>query len=89
MNPLTIVGWIIFGLIVGLIARLLVTGRDPTGWIATMLLGIVGSVVGGLIAYALRLGSEPYAPADWLLSIVGAVLALLGYYWLTEAKTRA
>ena len=86
MNPLSIIGWILFGLVVGLLARLLVPGRDPMGWLATLLLGVVGSVVGGLIAYALRLGTEPYAPAGWLLSIIGAVVALLGYYALTGTR---
>jgi len=79
----SILGWILFGLIAGAIARLLIPGRDPMGWIATILLGIVGSVVGGLIAYALKLGTDPYQPAGWILSIIGAVIALLGYYWMS------
>lgn len=82
----SLIGWIIFGLIVGAIARLLVPGRDPMGWIATILLGIVGSVVGGLIAYALRLGTAPYEPAGWIFSIIGGIVALLGYYWLTGTR---
>ncbi|HXG11524.1 MAG TPA: GlsB/YeaQ/YmgE family stress response membrane protein [Gemmataceae bacterium] len=85
----SLLGWILFGLVVGLIARLLVPGRDPMGWIATILLGIVGSVVGGLIAFALRLGTQPYQPAGWILSIIGAVVALLGYYWLTGTRRDA
>jgi uncharacterized membrane protein YeaQ/YmgE (transglycosylase-associated protein family) len=89
MEPLSILGWILFGLIVGVIARLLVPGRDPMGWIATILLGIIGSVVGGLIAYALKLGTDPYQPGGWILSIIGAVIALLGYYWLTGTRRGA
>jgi uncharacterized membrane protein YeaQ/YmgE (transglycosylase-associated protein family) len=83
MEGTSIIGWIVSGLIIGAIARLLIPGRDPMGWIATILLGIIGSVVGGFIAYALRLGTEPYAPAGWILSIIGAVVALLIYYWST------
>lgn len=83
MEGTSIIGWIVSGLIIGAIARLLIPGRDPLGWIATILLGIIGSVVGGFIAYALRLGTEPYAPAGWILSIIGAVVALLIYYWAT------
>lgn len=84
----SLIGWIVFGLIVGAIARLLIPGRDPMGWIATILLGIVGSVVGGMIAFALRLGIAPYQPAGWIFSIIGGIVALLGYYWLTGARRR-
>jgi uncharacterized membrane protein YeaQ/YmgE (transglycosylase-associated protein family) len=80
MDPLMILGYVIFGLIVGAIARLLIPGRDPMGWIATILLGIVGSLVGGVLAYMLRLGMTPYAPAGWIFSIIGAVVARLLYY---------
>jgi uncharacterized membrane protein YeaQ/YmgE (transglycosylase-associated protein family) len=86
MHIESLIGWVIFGLVVGLIARLLKPGRDPMGWIATILLGIVGSVVGGMIAYALQLGTEPYAPAGWIFSILGAIIALIGYYWMTGTR---
>jgi uncharacterized membrane protein YeaQ/YmgE (transglycosylase-associated protein family) len=86
---LSILGWIVFGLIAGAIARLLVPGRDPMGWIATILLGIVGSVVGGMIAYLLRLGTDPYEPAGWIFSIIGAIVTLLIYHWLNRSKLRA
>jgi len=77
----SILGWIVFGLIVGALARFLIPGRDPMGWVATILLGIMGSVVGGLLAYALKLGTEPYAPASWVMSVLGAIAALLVYHW--------
>lgn len=82
----TIISWIVFGLIAGAIARLLVPGRDSMGWIATIVLGIVGSFVGGFIAYALKLATDPYSPAGWIFSILGAVLALLVYYWVTRTR---
>jgi uncharacterized membrane protein YeaQ/YmgE (transglycosylase-associated protein family) len=82
----SIIGWIVFGLVAGLIARFLIPGRDPMGWLATIALGIIGSVVGGFIAYALKLGTDPYAPAGWILSILGAVFTLLLYYWTTGVK---
>ena len=84
----SIIGWIVSGLIIGAIARLLVPGRDPMGWIATIVLGIVGSLVGGFIAYALKLGTQPFEPAGWILSIVGAVVALLLYYWAVGTTRR-
>jgi uncharacterized membrane protein YeaQ/YmgE (transglycosylase-associated protein family) len=86
VDPISIIGWILFGLIAGAIARLLVPGRDAMGWIATIALGIIGSFVGGLIAYGLRLGTSPYEPAGWIMSILGAVVALLAYYSFTGTR---
>jgi len=51
-----IVEWIIFGLAVGIIGKLLMPGRDPGGFVITVLLGIAGALVGGLLALALILG---------------------------------
>lgn len=79
--------WALCGLIVGLIARLLVPGRQPIGILRTMLLGIVGAFVGGLIYWAInRHPGEPFsfsgnAWQGWLFSILGAVLVLLLYTW--------
>ena len=73
-----ILGWIFFGLIVGVIAKLLMPGRDPGGFIVTALLGIAGAVVGGMVGRVLGL----YGPNDvagYLMSIVGAILLLLLY----------
>ena len=74
---LDILGWIVFGLIVGAIAKLLMPGRDPGGWIVTILLGIAGSFVGGFLAQALfETGGRT---AGWIGSIIGAMLLLLVY----------
>jgi uncharacterized membrane protein YeaQ/YmgE (transglycosylase-associated protein family) len=75
---LGIVGWILFGLIVGVIAKLIMPGRDPGGIIVTMLLGIVGAVLGGFLGRALGFYG-PQQAAGWLMSIVGAVLVLMLY----------
>jgi uncharacterized membrane protein YeaQ/YmgE (transglycosylase-associated protein family) len=75
---MTIIGWIIFGAIVGVIARLLMPGRDPMGWIMTILLGIAGSVVGGLLL-GMIMGGRATDPAGWIGSILGAVLLLFLY----------
>jgi len=73
-----ILGWILFGLIVGAVAKLIMPGNDPGGIIVTMLLGIVGAVVGGWIGRALGFYG-PNDPAGFLMSLVGAV-ALLALY---------
>jgi uncharacterized membrane protein YeaQ/YmgE (transglycosylase-associated protein family) len=69
-----IVGWALFGLIAGAIARLLVPGRQPIGMLATMGLGILGSIVGGGIVWAVT--GDPLQPAGWIMSIIGAVIVL-------------
>jgi uncharacterized membrane protein YeaQ/YmgE (transglycosylase-associated protein family) len=75
---LSILGWIIFGLIVGIIAKLLMPGRDPGGFIITILLGIVGAVIGGFIGRALG-WYGPAQPAGFFMSLLGAVLLLWLY----------
>jgi len=70
--------WIIIGLIAGALARLLVPGKDPMGLIATAILGIIGSVVGGLISWAIwGAGNGGFHTAGFLLSVVGAIVVLL------------
>jgi len=73
-----ILGWILFGLVVGAVAKLLMPGNDPGGIIVTMLLGIVGAVVGGWIGRALGFYG-PNDPAGFLMSLVGAVALLAAY----------
>ena len=73
-----ILGWIVFGLIVGAIAKLLMPGRDPGGIIVTMVLGIVGALLGGFIGRALGMYSAD-EPAGFIMALVGAVAVLLIY----------
>ena len=74
---MNIIGWILFGLVVGAIAKFLMPGRDPGGWIVTILLGIAGSFVGGFLASTL-LGREN-STAGWIGSIIGAIVLLFVY----------
>jgi uncharacterized membrane protein YeaQ/YmgE (transglycosylase-associated protein family) len=73
-----LLGWILFGLIVGVIAKLLMPGRDPGGVIVTMLLGIVGAVLGGFIGRALGLYRTD-EPAGLVMSTIGAIVVLAIY----------
>jgi uncharacterized membrane protein YeaQ/YmgE (transglycosylase-associated protein family) len=71
-------GWIVFGLIVGVIAKLLMPGRDPGGFVITILLGIAGALLGGFVGRAMGL----YGPGDtagFLMSLLGAILLLTLY----------
>ena len=67
----TIVGWIVFGLIVGFIARALVPGRDAIGVLRTIALGVIGSVLGGFVFGLFTVGLRGFQPAGWIGSIVG------------------
>ncbi len=83
---LHIIGWIIFGLIVGIIAKLLVPGRDPGGFVITALIGIVGALLAGWIGRAVGW----YGPDDnagFLMSIVGAVILLVIYHAFVRRRT--
>jgi uncharacterized membrane protein YeaQ/YmgE (transglycosylase-associated protein family) len=80
-----ILAWILFGLVVGFIAKLLTPGRDPGGFIVTMLLGIAGALVGGFIGRAMGFYG-PNESAGWLMSILGAVILLLLYRMATRRR---
>lgn len=73
-----ILGWILFGLIVGALAKLVMPGRDPGGIIVTMLLGIAGAVIGGFVGRALGFYG-PNESAGFLMSFVGAIVLLAIY----------
>ena len=73
-----LVATLVIGLIVGAVAKLLVPGRDPGGWIITILLGIAGAIVGTWLGRMLGFYSGGER-AGWIASIAGAVLLLLLY----------
>ena len=73
-----ILSWILSGLVIGIIAKLLMPGRDPGGFIVTILLGIAGALLGGFLGRAMGFYGQNES-AGWIISILGAVL-LLGIY---------
>lgn len=75
---MSIIGWILFGLIVGVVAKLLMPGRDPGGMIVTILLGIGGALVGGFIGRALGWYGEG-DPVGFIMAVIGAILVLFAY----------
>lgn len=81
---------IIIGLIAGALARLIMPGRDPMGIVMTIILGIVGSILGGLVSWAIW-GADTrdggFRPAGLLLSIVGAIIVLWIYRMMRSRST--
>jgi uncharacterized membrane protein YeaQ/YmgE (transglycosylase-associated protein family) len=82
---LSILGWIVFGLIVGVIAKLLMPGRDPGGFIVTILLGIAGALIGGFLGRALGFYG-PGEAAGFVMSLIGAIVLLLLYRLLVARR---
>ncbi len=82
--------WIIIGLVAGLLARLLVPGRQPMGWLLTIGLGLLGSMVGGMISAAL-FGGDPQdtgmRTSGLIMSTVGAVIVLSLYLMYAKRNT--
>lgn len=81
---------LIIGLIAGALARLIMPGRDPMGIVMTIILGIVGSILGGLVSWAIWGTDTPesgFRPAGLLLSIIGAIVVLWIYRMVKSRST--
>jgi uncharacterized membrane protein YeaQ/YmgE (transglycosylase-associated protein family) len=72
-----LIAFLLIGLVAGFIARALVPGPDPMGWLGTMVLGIVGSLVGGTLAALLFGGTLEISAAGIVGSIIGSIIVLL------------
>lgn len=83
-----IIAWIVFGLIAGIIAKLVMPGRDPGGFIITILLGIAGALVGGFIARTLGIGAgvTGFNFGSFLVAVVGAIVLLIIYRMVKGRK---
>jgi uncharacterized membrane protein YeaQ/YmgE (transglycosylase-associated protein family) len=78
-----ILAWIVCGLVVGIIAKILMPGRDPGGFIVTILLGIAGALLGGFIGRAMGFYG-PNQGAGWIISILGAIVLLVLYRFVAR-----
>ena len=77
-----IIGWVLLGLVAGALAKALLPGDDPGGFIVTAIIGIVGALIGGFIAQAIGFGDpidEFFDWSTWIAAIIGAVVLLLIY----------
>jgi len=82
---IAVLSWIVFGLIVGALAKFVMPGDDPGGIIVTILLGVAGAMVGGLLGRALGFYGEG-EPAGYIMSIVGAIVLLALYRMMTRRR---
>lgn len=89
MDLLQLLSWMVFGLVAGGLAKLIMPGKDPGGCLVTILLGIAGALLGGLIATRLLgMGQvEGFNVRSLLLAVAGAVI-LLGIYRIIFGRTR-
>ncbi len=72
------IGWIFFGLVVGVIGKLLMPGRDPGGFVVTILLGIAGALLAGFIGRSLGLYREG-DPVGFIMAVIGSIILLMIY----------
>ena len=81
-----ILAWIVFGLIAGALAKFIMPGNDPGGFIVTTIIGIVGAVIGGFIAVQLGFGDVAgFDVRSFIIAIAGAIILLFGYRVLKKA----
>jgi uncharacterized membrane protein YeaQ/YmgE (transglycosylase-associated protein family) len=82
---MSVIGWIVFGLIVGLVAKFLMPGRDPGGFVVTIGIGIVGALLGGFLGRVLGLYREGDS-VGFVMAVLGSIL-LLWIYRRTATST--
>ncbi len=85
------IGWIIIGLVAGLLARLLIPGRQAMGWIMTIVLGLVGSLIGGFLStsvFGAERGDGMFNTSGLVMSTIGALIAL-GLYLTFEKRNNS
>lgn len=81
-----ILAWIVFGLIAGALAKFIMPGRDPGGFIVTTIIGIVGAVIGGFIGVRVGFGDVTgFDLRSFVIAIAGALILLFGYRMLKKA----
>ena len=75
---MSILGWIVFGFIVGVVAKLLMPGRDPGGFVITIAIGIVGALIGGFLGRLLGIYREG-DPVGFIMAVIGSIILLWIY----------
>jgi uncharacterized membrane protein YeaQ/YmgE (transglycosylase-associated protein family) len=81
-----VIGWIVFGLIVGIVAKFLMPGRDPRGFVITGIIGIVGALLGGYLGRAVGWYREG-EPVGFVVAVIGSIILLALYRLLAGRRT--
>lgn len=79
--------WVFIGLVAGVLGKLIMPGKDPGGFLVTILLGIAGALLAGFLGQALGLYAQAQA-AGWIGATIGAVLLLIVYRLVMRSRTR-
>ncbi|MGH9966751.1 MAG: GlsB/YeaQ/YmgE family stress response membrane protein [Pyrinomonadaceae bacterium] len=79
--------WLIVGLVAGALARLILPGKDPMGLLATMALGIIGSILGGLLSSFIWGSQTGFQRGGLILSVLGAIVVLLVWRMIRSRST--
>ncbi len=75
-----ILSWIILGLVAGALAKWIMPGPDPGGWIVTILIGIIGAIIGGFVSTALGYGTvDGFNIGSVIVAVIGALILLFAY----------
>ena len=83
-----IIGWIVLGLLAGAIAKAIMPGTQGGGWLATLVLGVVGDLLGGFIGSAIfNIGLDTFwSLQTWIVAILGALLVLVIWGFVTKNR---
>jgi uncharacterized membrane protein YeaQ/YmgE (transglycosylase-associated protein family) len=85
---MSVILFLVFGLVVGALARFIVGGREPRGWVISMIVGVVGSFLGGFLGRTLGWYRDGQ-PAGFVMSLFGAVILVVAYHAITKRRAFA
>ena len=83
---LFVLGWILYALVVGLVAKALHPGEDPVGCLPTLGIGIAGSFVGGFLNWLIGWGHSPFETSGFVMGIIGGVIFLTAWGWYKKKQ---
>lgn len=84
MDIMLLLGWLLYGIVVGVISKLIYKGSVPSGFLSTLVVGVVGSFAGGFIRYLLTNSGDPFQPSGILFGVIGGVLTCFVHKKLNE-----
>lgn len=78
--------FLVFGLVVGALARFIVPGKEPGGWVVSLLIGVAGSFIGAFLGRGLNMYREG-EPAGFVMSLLGAIVLTVGYHLIVRRRS--